>query len=685
MSDHKDVVETAQLESWFSSDNELSWEDYTNPVDILDLIEEKFLFEEILTPKEFSLIYCTDEGKFANRYWRRIKEIRDPRNPIADMAKILDVDFESISAEISEITNTSVGLLKRCSWGDYFVFTPRISENEKKFENSSRLNEIVCKNRRFNKLDIEDIKFLYALDFERPELDRNPEVVGLLACRSHCNDVAEILECDESQIVEDFEKIDKSTIAYVNVFSEGVVNYYHKEDNENFENEIRINSILEKGELTVEDLRYLYYEDPDFIHYSFEDKVLELKHNRNLVEDIANIEEYSPKQVVLGVREITKKTLLLLKYGLKPESHQFWLPDFYKRNDLNGDYFDDMAKVNDIYSLFERGADLRDKDLRFLYGLDRNIKYIFAETKERITSILYRRNPREDLSRLLNMDAEKIGYYSKYDPAYEGFEVYCNSMGSYSSVNKGYGSELLPKLFIGDISFGGLKKDSTLKFRNEWEVRGAVFVDFWSNGKDFEFLKGVIISDHIGIGGLRKTENLILHPKTEASISAPVLYEADNIILQKGICNWNVDFGYLHSAGYISLPKKVLNDVRFNLLEVFDDMDLSEVIGGDFEMGYIKNLNELILHEIRGNANLGSLEKAKKLIFNKKVGKDIQLERLQDIEILEILDGAENIYLNRIESLEGVTIKGEVPGKIYLNKKFKGTNHKLLKYNIEYV
>ncbi len=283
----------------------------------------------------------------------------------------------------------------------------------------------------------------------------------------------------------------------------------------------------------------------------------------------------------------------------------------------------DMKKLTEIYDNY-KDRELTIEELRFLYEIDENIIGFGYQKDPRIKEILDKRNIKEDLAKIYNINEEELGITEedlKRDLIY-----YIGDIDD--SKLKHIGNWKLPSKWLrGDLSLK-ITKLNGLKFPEI--IYGTVSLENLKQANELNLPSNIKI---LYLNGLTTAEGLILPPNIKI-LYLNGLTTAEGLILPP-----NIEFLYLNgltTAEGLILPHKIGKDLALNGLRTAYGLILPEIIGETLYLGKLKTLKGVTLpkecKEIFYKSNYHTLEEIKEL-----QGRE-ELESLNTSNVSKIFD-----------------------------------------------
>ncbi len=304
----------------------------------------------------------------------------------------------------------------------------------------------------------------------------------------------------------------------------------------------------------------------------------------------------------------------------------------------------DMARLTEIYNLLEpirdketgrvigfenANAELSPSQLRFLYEIDSKITGFGYGYDPRIRLIHNNRNRRADLSRALDVSADRISFTE--EEATSG-----NSLYHYGKLFLGYLTSAeglqLPERVDGDLHLSRLTSAEGLQLPER--VDGDLHLSRLTSAEGLQLPERV--DGDLYLSSLNSAEGLQLPQSMPAGLSLSSLTSAEGLQLPQSV-GGNLNLQSLTSAEGLQLPQSVGGSLDLGGLTSAEGLQLPQSVGGSLNLQSLTSAEGLQLPQsVGGSLNLQSLTSAEGLQLPQSVGGSLFLDRLMPVDKREL-------------------------------------------------
>ena len=284
---------------------------------------------------------------------------------------------------------------------------------------------------------------------------------------------------------------------------------------------------------------------------------------------------------------------------VKEKMNEFPDGEQYKKKSEN------MKRMTELEERNEKGEELSEDDLRFLYQIDAKIEGFGYGDDPRIEELLEGRDKKADLSLVIGCSPEEISLTQ--EEALSGGIKYHYGDLSLNGLTTAEGLTL-PESIGGNLNLDGLKSAEGLVLPES--IGGDLYLSGLSSAE------GLILPEHIGgdlyLGGLKSAEGLILPEHIGGGLYLDDLTTAEDLKLPEYI-RGSLSLYSLTSAEGLILPDHIGGDLNLHGLKSAEGLKLPESIGGGLYLSGLKSAEGLVLPKnIGGYLSLSGLTTAER-------------------------------------------------------------------------
>ena len=300
---------------------------------------------------------------------------------------------------------------------------------------------------------------------------------------------------------------------------------------------------------------------------------------------------------------------------------------------------ENMKRMTEIEERNEKGEELTEDDLRFLYQIDSKIEGFGYEDDPRIEELLEGRDKRADLSLVIGCSPEEISLTQ--EEALSGGIKYHYGDLNLSNLTSAVGLTL-PESIGGDLSLNGLSSSVGLTLPES-------------------------IGGNLNLSGLKSAEGLTLPESIGGNLSLNSLKSAEGLNLPESI-EGGLYLRSLTSAEGLTLPERIGGDLYLSNLTSAEGLTLPESIGKALDLRGLTSAEGLNLPEsIGGGLYLSNLTSAEGLTLPERIGGGLYLNSLKSAEGLTLPTNiGGDLSLNNLTSAEGLTLPESIGGSLDL-------------------
>jgi hypothetical protein len=261
----------------------------------------------------------------------------------------------------------------------------------------------------------------------------------------------------------------------------------------------------------------------------------------------------------------------------------------------------DMKKLTEIKKKKNKGEELNEEDLRFLYEMDRKIEGFGYSKDPRIEEIINSRNKRSDIAKIIGCREDEISL----------------------SMNEALKGGI--KLHFGDLYLYGLTDARELTLPQS--VGG--YLDL----RDLTDARGLTLPQSVGgflnLSGLTHARGLTL-PQSVGGLNLSGLTHARGLTLPQSVGGLNLS-GLTDARG-LTLPQSVGEYLYLSGLKDARGLTLPQSVGGSLDLSGLKDARGLTLPQsVGGDLDLSGLKHARGLTLPQSVGGKLIFNNLIDI------------------------------------------------------
>ena len=416
-----------------------------------------------------------------------------------------------------------------------------------------------------------------------------------------------------------------------------------------------------KGELTKNDLRFLYEIDDEITGFGYkrDPRIEELLKGRNVRKDLALIFDCKEENISLTKEEALSGNII------------------YHHGDL---YLNNLRSAKGLKFPDKVGGSLDLGGLTSAEGLELPTEIGGDLDLSNLTSAEGLRLPNKiggylDLSGLTSAEGLKL------PDKIEG-DLYLSNLRSAKGLK-------LPSKIGGTLNLSNITSAEDLKFPDKvgeslylnslTSVEGLKLPDKVGGVLDLNSLtnaEGLKLPNEIGgslwLEGLISTEGLILPDEIRDGLYLSGLTSAEGLKLPNKI-RGNLYLTNLTNAEGLELPDEIEGDLNLSSLISAEGLKLPDKIGGTLNLSNITSAEDLKFPDkVGGSLDLGGLTSAKGLKFPDKVGGYLDLSGLTSAEGLKLpTEIGGTIYLTSLESLDGLDLSSNLISKMVFSDKIK--------------
>ncbi len=368
-----------------------------------------------------------------------------------------------------------------------------------------------------------------------------------------------------------------------------------------------------RGELTKEDLRFLYEIDAEIISFGYgkDPRINEITDTRNKRKDLAIIFDCSEENISLTEEEALRGHIIY-HYGDLDLSKLTTVEEIILPKKVNGNlHLSGLTSAEGLVLPEEVNGDLNLSSLESAEGLI--------------------------LPKKLNRS------------------LYLRRLTSAAGL-------VLPEKINGNLDLSGLTS-----------AEGLVLPEKINRYLDLSGLtsaEGLVLPEKINgsldLRSLTSAAGLVLPEKINGSLDLRSLTSAAGLVLPKEI-NGVLYLRRLTSAAGLVLPEKINGSLDLRSLTTVEGLVLPKEVNGSLNLSSLTSAEGLVLpEEIRGDLDLRNLTSAKGLVLPKEVNGSLNLISLTTTEGLvlpEKING--DLYLVSLTSTEGLVLPKEINGTVF--------------------